>query len=169
MARDGSDLCTACGLCCNGALFADARAWPEEMERIRAAGVGTVEEEGRTRFLLPCPRLEGNCCTIYETRFRTCRAFRCQLLNRYLAGDVEQAEALARIGEAKAMLAETVAEFPEAALASGRKALMGRFAGWPRLADAAERARFGAAFLKLMRVHRFLELHFYKPRDRSEA
>jgi hypothetical protein len=100
--RDGSQLCTACGLCCNGVLHPYATLFDAEIEQAREIGLDVFSHEGWPAFHLPCTRLDGAHCTVYERRPRVCAAFRCRLLRRLHDGEVGLDEALAIVGEAKA-------------------------------------------------------------------
>lgn len=165
MPRDGSDLCIDCGLCCNGALFSNAKAEAPEVARIESWGLTVDTFEGRLGFHLPCPRLDGTRCTIYQDRFTICRSFKCKLLNRYVAEETSLDEAQAIVAKAKQLLAEAVAEHPDAAIASSRIKLVARFADWASLTDPAERLRAGRILLRLWTAHHYFERWFYKPKD----
>src|SRR5262245_18073160 len=90
-------LCTRCGLCCDGTLFADV----ELKSSAEAAGLVilglTVEDDDAERGLLsqPCSALRGRRCSIYAHRPECCRTFECGLLQDVRAGaaTVEQARA----------------------------------------------------------------------------
>lgn len=107
-------LCTRCGLCCDGSLFADVRliGRPEAM-RLEIMG---DEESGRESVVgllsTPCPALDGTRCGIYEHRPQCCRTFECQLLQDTERGAVTVerageliAEAFERIGRVRELLA----------------------------------------------------------------
>jgi Fe-S-cluster containining protein len=127
---DASSLCVSCGLCCNGVLFAHAKAEREEVPRLEAAGLQVRQVDEQLNFGLPCRHLDEGRCTIYEDRFAICRSFRCVLLKRLQAGEVELPEALATVAKAKAMIARVAALEPEAAQVSRRLEL--RRQGPPR-------------------------------------
>lgn len=107
-----TDLCTRCGLCCNGALFDFGPLTAEEVDRARADGLAVLEAEGEFGFAHPCPALDGTCCTVYATRPGTCRAYRCKLLRALEAEDVTLAEATERVDEARAMMAALTQQLP---------------------------------------------------------
>src|SRR6058998_1228410 len=103
-------LCTRCGLCCDGSLFADV----ELSGRVEATGLEIlgleIEDDGAGGALLqqPCTALRGRRCSIYAHRPQCCRTFECRLLQEARRGDVsvERAgeqieEALSRIGRVK--------------------------------------------------------------------
>jgi hypothetical protein len=108
-------LCTHCALCCDGSLFADVElAGEREATRLEVMGLEVDESDADGALLvLPCRALQGKRCGIYAHRPNCCRTFECGLLQNVRRGAVgaEQAErhiadALARIGRVKELLAE---------------------------------------------------------------
>ena len=107
-------LCTQCGLCCDGSLFADVElAGRAEATRLEILGL-EIEDDGARRALLiqPCRALAGTRCSVYAHRPKCCRSFECRLLQDARRGDVrperaaEQiAEMRARIGRVKELMA----------------------------------------------------------------
>ncbi|URW75325.1 YkgJ family cysteine cluster protein [Sphingomonas donggukensis] len=114
---DAARLCVECGLCCNGALFTHAKLEPSETDR---APSSTTTPEGGPAFHLPCPLLTDAGCSIYETRFGICRSFRCALLRRVTAGEVGIDEGLARVAEAKRLIARATDGAPTGATIAER-------------------------------------------------
>jgi uncharacterized protein len=103
---DASSLCVSCGLCCNGVLFSNARAQPEEVPRLRELGLEVEQVRGdRLQFRLPCPHHHEGHCGIYSDRFVKCRTFRCALLKRLDSGETSLADARATVEQARKMLA----------------------------------------------------------------
>jgi Fe-S-cluster containining protein len=103
---DASTLCVGCGMCCNGVLFTNARAEPDEVPRLRAHGLEVEQVRGeRIQFRLPCPHHHDGHCGIYSDRFVKCRTFRCALLKRLDSGETNLAEAQATVAQARTMLA----------------------------------------------------------------
>ena len=86
-------LCLACGLCCNGVLFADVRPEPGDSSPLFA---------GRRRVSQPCPAFHtGDCtCAIYPERPARCRQFECRQLLAVRAGEITVARALKKIRRA---------------------------------------------------------------------
>lgn len=85
---DGSRLCLACGLCCQGLLHHCAVVEDGEVESVRKLGL-QVESGGTGRvFALPCPLHREGRCTVYKERPAACRSYQCELLKRYLRGEV---------------------------------------------------------------------------------
>ncbi|MXO70793.1 YkgJ family cysteine cluster protein [Alteraurantiacibacter buctensis] len=99
-----TNICVACGICCDGHLFDHARMYPGEQPLCASLGMGTEErDDGEGRFLLPCPRHGAEGCTVYDRRPTTCRTFRCRLLKDHEAGAISGDEALAVIGKVHAL------------------------------------------------------------------
>jgi Fe-S-cluster containining protein len=96
-------LCTTCGLCCDGTLFADVElAGQAELARLEIMGM-EVEPEGRNTGLLsqPCAALRGTRCAIYAHRPKCCRVFECHLLQNAQRGAVTVEQALEQIVDAR--------------------------------------------------------------------
>jgi len=109
-------LCTRCGLCCDGSLFADVElASGDEASALEVMGleIEDDDEDGGGLLLQPCGALKGRRCSIYPHRPDCCRMFECRLLQevkRGMAG-VERAkgkiaEALKRIGRVKELVVQ---------------------------------------------------------------
>ena len=96
-------LCTTCGLCCDGTLFADVEL-VGQAEAIRLEIMGMeVENEDRNIGLLsqPCAALRGTRCGIYAHRPKCCRVFQCHLLQNAQRGSVTVERALEQIADAR--------------------------------------------------------------------
>jgi len=102
-------LCLACGLCCNGVIFADVKLRPgDNVPRLRGLGLqmNEVHKGGNTsgsvlKFPQPCRAHDGCRCGIYAERPQYCREFECVLLKSVAAGRTTLDEALKIIGRAK--------------------------------------------------------------------
>jgi len=94
-------LCTRCGLCCDGSLFADVElAGRSEATRLEAMGLEIEDEDsGGALLLQPCAALQGKRCAIYEHRPKCCRTFECRLLQDVRRGVVDVERAKAQIAE----------------------------------------------------------------------
>lgn len=108
-------LCTRCGLCCDGSLFADVElAGRAEATRLEVLGLEIEDNDGGGALLLqPCRALQGTLCRVYAHRPKCCRTFECRLLQdvRHGAVSVESArehiaEAMKRIGRVKELMAQ---------------------------------------------------------------
>jgi hypothetical protein len=103
-------LCTRCGLCCDGSLFADVElAGRAEATRLEVMGLEIEDDDTDGMLLLqPCRALQGKRCGIYAHRPECRRTFECRLLQDVRRGRVgvkragEQiAETLKRIGRVR--------------------------------------------------------------------
>ena len=109
-------LCTRCGLCCDGSLFADVELTSrDESTALEVMGLEIEDDDGDDDRLLvqPCGALKGRRCSIYPHRPECCRTFECRLLQEVERGMVglEQAkekvaEALKRIERVKELAAQ---------------------------------------------------------------
>jgi uncharacterized protein len=96
-------LCLACGLCCNGVIFADGQLQPgDDAARLRALGLKLkARSTSPVKFHQPCGAFAGCRCTIYSERPEYCRAFDCSLLKRATASDITPDAALKVVRSAK--------------------------------------------------------------------
>ena len=74
-------LCTQCGLCCDGTLFADVELEDESEEAVLSLWA-SIDTDGPPVLLQPCMALDGTRCTVYQHRPGCCRTFECRLLQR---------------------------------------------------------------------------------------
>jgi hypothetical protein len=150
---DESLLCTACGLCCTGALHDAALLGEDEVKAAKAIGLPVLPSATPPSFALPCPKFDGAICTIYESRPRACAAYACRLLEDVSAGR-PLASALEIVGEAR-RLAETLRQTmpSEETFADSRAQLF-------------DRGRPAAAQLSSLALSHYLDRHF---RNRNEG
>lgn len=122
--RSDNAPCVGCGLCCDGTIYVRARAQPDEVERLTAAGLTVVRDSEKVYFSHPCRFAAGGLCTIYdEPRFHVCSSFRCKLLKAYHDGDISREEAFGKVQQALALRSAVTAEAPEARLYTERRRL----------------------------------------------
>ena len=103
MGQDLTDtLCTRCGLCCDGSLFADVELESAvEIASLEILGLGVEEGDGKAGLLSqPCRALMGRRCGIYAHRPKCCRTFECALLQNVRTGAVTVAQARTHIARA---------------------------------------------------------------------
>ena len=101
-------LCTTCGLCCDGALFAEVElAGNDEATALEVLGLDIEDaDEGHRGLLLqPCRALKGTRCGIYPHRPECCRTFECRLLQEVQRGTVDVGRALERVTDALSRIA----------------------------------------------------------------
>ena len=96
-------LCTRCGLCCDGSLFADVElAGRAEATRLEVMGLEIEDDDANGALLSqPCRALQGKRCGIYAHRPECCRTFECRLLQDVRRGTVGVERAAERIAEAR--------------------------------------------------------------------
>jgi hypothetical protein len=99
------ELCPACGLCCNGVIFANLALRPgDDANRLRSLGlpIGTPPSVLRPPHLAqPCAAFDGCRCRVYADRPHYCREFECVLLKSVKTGRTEPAAALRIIRTAR--------------------------------------------------------------------
>src|SRR5512140_293203 len=82
-------ICTRCGLCCDGSLFADVElASSDEALAMEVMGLETEDgdEDGGGLLVQPCGALQGRRCRLYPYRPDGCRTFECRLLQEVKCG-----------------------------------------------------------------------------------
>ena len=95
-------LCTRCGLCCDGSLFADVElANGDEATALEVLGleIEDADEDGGELLVQPCAALKGRLCSIYPHRPDCCRTFECRLLREVKRGEVGVKQAKEKIAE----------------------------------------------------------------------
>jgi hypothetical protein len=103
---DGSALCLACGLCCEGVLHTYAIATPVDIRRLRKLGLKVEPFGNHDGFRLPCPLYKDHRCSVYPPRLHACQSYRCDVLSQCLAGHLTLAEGKALVEGARALLAD---------------------------------------------------------------
>lgn len=97
-----SQLCPACGLCCNGVLFGDVELQRgDNPKRLAKLGMVLFHKGRKQCFNQPCACFGGKLCQIYAERPARCRTFECKLLQKTGAGEVTVPMALKTIAEAR--------------------------------------------------------------------
>lgn len=98
-------LCLDCGLCCTGVFFSKAELRRDEVEHADRIGLSIISRKRAPHYELPCPRLEGNACTVYAERPSCCRTYTCRLLDDHQAGIVSRERAVAVIERVRELAA----------------------------------------------------------------
>jgi uncharacterized protein len=111
VAPDLGDLCTACGMCCDGTLFDWVNLDPGELDDVSRLGLPVETVDGKTGFRQPCPRLSGSRCTVYAGRPGKCRKYECTTLAQLRKGEIAREEAQRRVASALTAAARVRAEF----------------------------------------------------------
>jgi Fe-S-cluster containining protein len=90
-------LCTRCGLCCDGSLFADVELTGHaEATGLEILGL-EIDDDDPPLLIQPCAALRGTRCGIYAHRPQCCRTFECRLLQEAQSGAVSVERAAERI------------------------------------------------------------------------
>lgn len=104
-------LCTACGLCCSGVLFADVELEPHDnIPLLQQLGLPLKQLKSKTKLPQPCAALDGCLCRNYTQRPSRCRTFECLQLLKVKNGETAPESALTNIRKAR-QLAERAEHF----------------------------------------------------------
>ena len=88
-------LCPACGLCCNGVLFADVKLQPaDNLAILSVRGLLPQPKRRKPTIPQPCACFDGKLCSVYKDRPTRCRSFECGTLKRVQSGELAAPEAL---------------------------------------------------------------------------
>lgn len=100
-----SDLCVACGMCCDGTLFGNVVCSKEEAEYMESLGLSTKKKEGQENYLFiqPCSMHINGSCSIYNDpkKPKTCSGFKCALLKRVIKEEITPEQALVKVERIK--------------------------------------------------------------------
>lgn len=162
--HERGNLCTECGLCCNGALFDYAELARDQVALAGELKLSVLSDSGKFGYAFPCPQLDGAVCKVYDKRPEVCRTFRCKTLREFEAGNITFDESIGRISAAKNALGETHKHLPQGAtLTEARR--------WRRQAGDAEADKTLNAPPMLMMALGMLDIvldeHFRKPEQRQ--
>src|SRR5688572_13713072 len=107
MPEPTQNLCTSCGLCCDGTLFAEVEL-RSRREGFMLESFGLNVEDGDDSELLiqPCGALKGTRCSIYQHRPKCCRTFECRLLRDVMEGKRTRVDAGQIIQETRDLITE---------------------------------------------------------------
>lgn len=167
--RDGSPLCVECGLCCQGVLHHYANLEEEEVEAAIARGLGVERDRDYLGFALPCAKLDGTRCTIYEQRPSTCSGYQCGLLKRYRSGDVPLDEAISLVAKARQLFeavmrtvppSTTFREVREKWRLRSRRGVQDAIGG-------GDQQQPGQTFVRIVMLDLFLDRHIRLEREKS--
>ncbi len=149
--RQAESLCLACGLCCNGVLFADVRLQAQDdPNELRALGLNLLAQKlserglqpaagqpngaapikrhpAPVKFTQPCSAYRNCQCQIYAERPQHCRAFDCLLLKSAKTGATSHRQALATIKKTRQQVATVKRLLGELGNHEEHLALAGRF------------------------------------------
>jgi uncharacterized protein len=89
-----SDICTQCGMCCDGTLFNHAKII-DDADAVAVEGLGLTiltKEDKKRYFPQPCACFK-TCCTVYERRPKVCISFYCAPLKKVRNNEMDLKEA----------------------------------------------------------------------------
>lgn len=155
-------------MCCDGTFLDRGRIRPdEETMPLSFYRIEFERSEGDLWFSQPCAFYEGNGCPIYESRYATCRRYRCKLLRKHDSGEIGFDDARQIIANAKALLASLMAMDDRCATRRGRAGVLQALRS--ALADAQEdeRPEIGKRIVEIVALNKFLELHFHSPKPKA--
>lgn len=172
----GEQLCTRCGMCCEGFFHSRAilydQADMDTASRIDAKIIN-LPDERFPRFTLPCPAFRG-ACSVYPARPSVCAEHQCELLAAVLAERVSLEDAGQRVVETRELLQEILPPLQELAgdwESHKPEALLHKVL--QRQADDSERERFKRRYGKLLAQYglfvRIRQQHFYPEGDTWNA
>lgn len=165
---DDTAPCVGCGLCCNGTLYLRAKVTPGEEPRLIDHGLELTSDDDRTYFRLPCKYESCGRCTIYKDRFDICRSFRCALLRRYQAGEVELDEAREKVEKALHLLSVVKADEPAAGLFVERNRVRQELSERLQSLEPAERGAVSRRLLNIIALDSYLERWFRNKKGQVE-
>jgi len=155
-ARNGSDLCLQCGLCCDGTVFHQIGIQADDPEFLESLGLPVEpdpDSEGASTVFEPCVAFVDGCCSLYERgRPQSCSTYRCRLLDRYTEGQNTLDDNMATVQLVWSLVRELEAEMGLPLDAYNRRALL-TFLAERRPWEAREQyATFLVTFHRLDRV-----------------
>ncbi|MCX2740590.1 YkgJ family cysteine cluster protein [Pontibacter anaerobius] len=96
---DSTNICLACGLCCDGTLIGFVQLSHEELPRIKE--LMDIEEASNDGvFIQPCNKYCDG-CTIYSQRPKQCASYDCELLKSLKRKELDYTSALESVEVAK--------------------------------------------------------------------
>ena len=106
----GSDLCTECGLCCDGTWFEYVPITEEQIGVANSVGLEVTNDANGLNFKLPCHNLCDCKCMVYQRRPQVCSDFQCHLLRSLLQGRLTLEECLKPVRRARQLVQKIKAE-----------------------------------------------------------
>lgn len=170
--KTSQEICTRCGMCCDGTLFQKANIG--ENENLSSGfSFEIIDHEGKG-FKLPCPYFRDHFCLIYETRpYVVCSSFECKLLTRFSKEELTFQEAMKIIETAgdlktkvESQLTESFPDNPADSLAIRMKFFNDIFT--TRSGEIEFRKTYGRLLLDYVVLDKHLSTHFRERRDKDK-
>lgn len=143
---EATELCTKCGLCCDGTFYGSVVIASDESERLARVGLRIVRDDsGAGMMPQPCSALRGCLCAAYEERPASCADYQCLLRKKVVAGEESLEAAMATVTRMRALLTVIRVDFqcPES-MSIWERILAMEEPKTPEQASAASR-KYGAA------------------------
>ncbi len=164
-----SELCQACGLCCQGILFDYGHVFTHEIEQNtehwQRAGVDWYEVDGEFRFRLPCLAHDRDGrCSCYAVRPQVCAGFHCRLLMRHQSGELPATEALRIIDRMARLCAGLRQQLQTQSCVAANAPFheqLRQFREWYAAADSAQRAPVSHCMAQQRALILLFEAYFY--------
>lgn len=156
-----SRLCLACGLCCDGTVYEDAKIRDDEIEDVERIGLtSTRSANGEATFRFPCPYLEQACCTRYDQwRPSVCGKYFCSLQEKASRGELTEQQAFAKVAMARQLVAEVKTMLPPGMpIVEARHHFTRLAARQPNITPSESRF-----IVRMFVLERFLDQEFRKP------
>jgi len=148
----------SCGLCCDGTLFGFVPVTDHEAEQLKhRLPMLRDPESGESTFSQSCVALGPGGCGVYEDRPVVCSSYKCSLLRRVNAGELDRDDGLDVVDRIRVLVGRLDAVLPPGKSFWPRTQEL-RDTGEPN-DDAGEEARriFAATLLDLNVLDRILE------------
>ncbi len=114
IANASEHLCVSCHLCCSGALFGKLMITEDERDAM-GPGVGTFWDGKTLCMRLRCNFLGSNGgCQAYERRPSGCGQYKCSLLKKLEAGEIDHGAAMEHVATARTLAADCLKASHEA-------------------------------------------------------
>lgn len=144
-------------MCCDGTVHFRGDLFPgREPKPASFYQNETFSEGGKSYFRMPCPHYDGQCCSIYESRFTSCRAYKCKLLLRYERGEIALADAKEQVATAKSLIDKVAAADPESKVRVEREKTRQALAEAVKGTQGEERAKLSARLLNIIALDEFI-------------
>jgi hypothetical protein len=99
------DLCSSCGMCCNGTLYNYVTVVPDDLPKLEKYPQLQLKiRNEQATFDEPCVLHTGKGCSAYDDRPATCSRYMCTLLRAVEDEEVTEEEALLLIKEGRALV-----------------------------------------------------------------
>ena len=171
LGSDGSTFCLACGLCCDGVLYAHVVVKPDEIEHVRTLGL-TIETIGdHFGFRQPCPLYREQHCSVYPNHPSTCRSYRCDLLKKYLAGAIPFEQGAQTVRRTRELFAAVLEQLPAGYSFGELQRVMEQDwdSGRGPFGSAEMRQSNAEFLLTVVKLAMYARKHFGKPKETKKA